>query len=402
MAGCVGALFHLAVDWTINSHEQMIDFFGGRWQAQLVAVPVSVTMALIAACLVRYVAPETSGSGIQEVEAVLDGQREMRWFRTLWVKFTGGVLAIGSGMMLGREGPTIHIGAAVARGISEQFKLPDRERRGLLAAGAAAGLAVAFNAPISAVLFVTEEMRHHFPFSKHTYLGLAIAAIFAAVISQSITGQAPALETIVQNVPLYTLPLIAIGGAILGVVGWLFNKSIVTALDLVDRIPTRLWWLPACVVGGTCGFLLVGMPQAAGGGEALVRQLSVSNMTFSALLVLSILRFSGAVVSYAAGLPGGIFAPILAIAVSVGLLLGTFAEVLIPMDKMAITCALISMAALFAACVQAPLVATILVLELTSAFDLLLPLLIASVTATVTVQMLNGRPIYEMLRARND
>ena len=400
LAGLIGAVFHLVVDWTVDGHAQVVALFGGIWPAIFVSASLSASMALIAACLVRYVAPETSGSGIQEVEAVLEGHHEMRWFRTLWVKFTGGVLAIGSGLVLGREGPTIHIGAAVARGVSDQFELPDRERRGLLAAGAAAGLAAAFNAPISAVLFVTEEMRHHFPFSKHTYFGLAIAAIFATIVSQSLTGSAPVLKIETMDVSLLTLPVIAIGGVVLGIIGVLFNKSLVEALNLVDLIPARWWWTPAVVIGAISGLLLVVVPTAAGGGEVLVHDLSIGSMAISALIILSILRFSGAVVSYAAGLPGGIFAPMLAIAASVGMTLGASVELLFSVEDLALTCAMIAMAALFAACVQAPLVATILVLELTGSFNLLLPLLIASISATLTAQLFNGQPIYEMLRAR--
>ena len=397
----MGALFHWALDWISENHASALESIGSVWVAIAVFAPTSAAMATLAAFMVRRIAPEAAGSGIQEVDAVVEGDHEFRWFRTLWVKFVGGLLALGSGMVLGREGPTVQMGAAVGKGVSEGMKLPDREQRGLVAAGAAAGLAAAFNAPLAAILFVTEEMRQHFPFKRHTYIGLIIAAIFGAIVSEGLSGTRFQLRTTIPGMPLTFLPFVVLGGIVVGVVGVMFNRSLLKGLDIVDNFPDSVWWVPAFIVGGASGVLLVTFPYAVGGGEELVRELSTTGLSAVALLAVCVLRISGAIVSYATRVPGGIFAPMLAIAASLGLAMGTIFEGVGSIEHIDHTFAIIAMAALFAACVQAPVVATVLVLELTGAYELLLPMLLACATALVTAQCLNGRPIYAMLLERS-
>ena len=401
LAGLVGASFHWALDWISARHSSSLQLIDNPWVAVAVFAPLSAGMATLAALLVRRVAPEAAGSGIQEVDAVVEGDHEFRWFRVLWVKFVGGLLAIGSGMVLGREGPTVQMGAAVAKGVADQMDLPDKEQRGLIAAGAAAGLAAAFNAPLAAILFVVEEMRQHFPFTRHTYIGLIIAAVFGAIVSEGLSGTRFQLQTSVSELPISTLPFVVLGGIVMGVVGVFFNRSLMKGLDVVDRIPDSMWWVPAFIVGGASGMLLVIFPYAVGGGEELVRELSSVNTGAVALVAICVLRFSGTIVSYSTRVPGGIFAPMLAIAASLGLAIGSIFEGISPVENIDHASAILAMAALFAACVQAPVVATVLVLELTAAYQLILPMLLVCVTALVTAQCLNGRPIYSMLLERS-
>lgn len=401
LAGVVAAMFHLALDEVIDSREEILDALGGGWEAILVSVCLSAGMALLAAALVRYVARDTAGSGIPEVESAVEGAREMKWFRTLWVKFTGGLLALGSGLVLGREGPTIHLSAAVAQGVAEQFDLSDRDRRGLLAAGAAAGLAAAFNAPLAAVMFVSEEMRRHFPFKPHTYIGVINAAVIAAIIAKSLAGVDPVLEMTVSEMPISMLPFAVLGGAVMGFVGLAFNRSLMGALSIVDRLPPRFWWAPAALFGGASGLLLVVFPDAAGGGERLVLEVVSVTMGVAALITLCVLRFAGSIFSYTTGVPGGIFAPLLAIAATLGLAIGSLAGDFMPVPDLELACAVVAMGALFAACVHAPVVAVVLALELTGAYHLSLPLIVACASASVVVQLLNGQPIYELLLERS-
>ena len=400
LGGMVGAFFHLSLDWITATYTHLIDTLGGGGVAIVIALVLSAVMAVLAAWLVRTYAPETAGSGIQEIEGAMEGEREIRWFRALWVKFTGGLLALGSGMVLGREGPTIHLGAAVAKGVTAQTNLPKQDQRGLLAAGAAAGLAAAFNAPLAAIVFITEEMQRQFPFRRHTYIGLIVAAITSAVVAESLAGRRPLIEIPVSEMPFTVLPLMIILGALIGGLGVLFNHLLLRALNAVDQMPKAMWWVPALLIGGASGMLFVTFPDAVHGGELFVLQMSNVNMSVLALLLLCVLRFSGSVLSYSTGVPGGIFAPMLAIAASLGLAVGALGHDVVPIDNVEHACAIIAMGAFFTASVRAPVVAVILVMELTNAYALLLPLLVACVSASIAAQVLNGQPIYEMLLER--
>ncbi len=400
LAGAIGAAFHLSLDHIFVAYDTILNRVGGGLSATLIAVPLSAMMAVLAVWLTRRFAPEAAGSGIQEIEGAMEDKREVFWLRALLVKFFGGLLALGSGLVLGREGPTIHMGAAIAKGVSDRTNLPEPERRGLLAAGAAAGLAAAFNAPLAAIVFVTEEMQRIFPFHRRTYIALIIASAASAITAETLAGRHPLIDISASQLPLFALPLPVLLGAVIGMLGVIFNHVLLAALNAVDRLPSRIWWLPAFALGGASGLLLVVFPEAVRGGEGLVLKLSAINLSILALILLSLLRFSGSILSYASGTPGGIFAPMLAIAASVGLAIGALVDDVIPLQGVQHACAIFAMGAFFAASVRAPIVAVILLMELTAAYELLLPLLIACATASVVAHMLGGRPIYAMLLER--
>ena len=151
MAGLIGSLFHLLVDRLIV-WPQLLERVASGWPLAGMAALVTMACTVLALFMVRRFAPEAGGSGVQEIEGALAGLRPVRWRRVLPVKFFAGLLALGSGLVLGREGPTIHMGASAAAATVDCFRTTELERRGLLASGAAAGLACAFNAPLAAVL----------------------------------------------------------------------------------------------------------------------------------------------------------------------------------------------------------------------------------------------------------
>ena len=164
VVGLVGGVFHRSIDALSGWHSSLVLSQPG-WLSILLVALVTATLTVLVAWLVRRFAPEAAGSGVQEIEGVMADQRVLRWQRVLPVKFFGGIASLSSGLVLGREGPTIHIGASVAAAFAGRLRLGEVDRKGLLAAGAAAGLACAFNAPLAATIFVIEEMRRHFPYS---------------------------------------------------------------------------------------------------------------------------------------------------------------------------------------------------------------------------------------------
>jgi len=400
MVGAIGSVFHLALNAVLHWPSSLRQVLDGPL---LVACAALLTMVATVAvyAVVRHSAPEAGGSGIQEVEGAMEGLREVRWTRVLPVKFFGGIAAIGSGLVLGREGPTIHIGASVAAMCSGFRPVGRTDRTGLLAAGAAAGLACAFNAPIAAVLFITEETRKQFPYRFRTYMGVITASLLATVMTEVIGGKAPDLSMSATTPSLHALPLFVLLGGLLGGIGVLFNRALLRALAFAGTAQAKAPYVYPAAVGLVVGALMVLYPHGVTGGEAVVRTLVAEQPGLAVLLLLAVVRFCTTVASYSSGVPGGIFAPMLSLAGCVGLAFGSAAHVLGPDWGATPTAfAIAAMGGLFTASVRSPLVGVVLTLELTGAYTLAVPLLATSLVANLVAWSLGGRPIYEQLLAR--
>lgn len=401
LTGFVGTIFHLAADSILAWHAASAARFGMPTAAALTALS-SCAMVVGAVYLVRRFAPEAGGSGVQEIEGALEDLRPLHWRRVLPVKFFGGLLSIGSGLVVGREGPTIHMGASIAAGLSEYARPGKIERKGLLAAGAAAGLAAAFNAPLAAVLFVIEETRKQFPYTFRTYMGVAIAAACATLVTEEIAGVGPDLP--IDGLAVAPAYLIAFAGlgAVLGLFGVVFNRLLLMSLDAVQSIGrhTNPYVFPA-IWGLVIGALLIVYPGAAQGGEQLILTLVKEHWTVLGLCMLVIMRLGSTMASYSVGAPGGIFAPILTLATSIGLALGAAIVLVLPSaEGLPVAFAIAAMGGLFTSTIRAPMVGIVLVLELTGSFDLLLPVFVTCVVSNIVAESLGGRPIYEQLLER--
>ena len=401
LTGLVGTIFHLAADALLHWHATSSVRFGDPLAIVLTALS-SCAMVVGAVYLVRRFAPEAGGSGVQEIEGALEDLRPLHWRRVLPVKFFGGLLSIGSGLVVGREGPTIHIGASIAAGLSEYAKPGKIERKGLLAAGAAAGLAAAFNAPLAAVLFVIEETRKQFPYTFRTYMGVAMAAACSTLVTEEIAGVGPDLPIMSGAVALEHLFAFVLLGGVLGLFGIVFNRMLLASLDIVQGIARRSnpYVFPA-IWGLSIGALLIVYPGAAQGGEGLILTLVSEHWTVLGLFTLVILRLGSTMASYSVGAPGGIFAPILTLATSAGLALGATAALVLPnAEGLPVAFAIAAMGGLFTSTIRAPMVGIVLVLELTGSFDLLLPVFVTCIVSNVVAESLGGRPIYEQLLER--
>ncbi len=398
--GIIGTVFHVTVSHLLGWPAVLAGMLHGP---ALVVAAMLTAGALVTAslALVRTIAPEAAGSGVQEVEGAIEGLRSVRWQRVLPVKFFGGILALSSGLVLGREGPTIHIGASLAEFFAHWGRLGDLDRKGLLAAGAAAGLAAAFNAPLAAVLFVLEETRRQFPYTFRAYVGVIIASSMSALAVESLSGTSPDLAMDPVKAPLWLIPAFLLLGAVVGALGVVLNAALIGALERMDRLPPIGSYLFALGAGLLVGLLILYLPNATRGGDDLVVSLIRANHTLGFLTVLLLVRFVMSAVSYASGVPGGIFAPILSLGTAAGLTFGTVVAMVFPgTPDIPAACAVAAMGALFSGSVQAPLVGTVLVLELTGTYDLTLPVLVACGTAHWVAQHLGGQPIYEQLLER--
>ncbi|MBI3196442.1 MAG: H(+)/Cl(-) exchange transporter ClcA [Rhodospirillales bacterium] len=404
--GVVGAAFHLTVDALLRWPAWLVARFGDGPETILIAAAIAAAGVLAAFLLTRIFAPEAAGSGVQEIEGAMEGLRTVRWRRILPVKFVGGVLGLSSGLVGGREGPTIHMGASIAAGLAEVLKLDREDMRGLLAAGAAAGLAAAFNAPLAAILFIIEETRKQFRYTFRSYVGVICASAASAMGMGLVGGTAPPLRIAAIEQPLWLLPAFVLLGAGLGGLGVVFNRSLLAALDWTAKTFRRVPFVPALVVGAAVGALAIVLPEAVGGGELLIPHLVARDLPLATLALVAVLRFVGTMSSYPVGVPAGIFSPLLALATTVGLGIGVLMErALVAGDlpvppSMAAAVAIAAMGGLFTATIRAPLVGVVLAVELTGAYALILPLLVTCVTAHVVAEWLGGRPIYELLLER--
>lgn len=399
-AGIVAILFRGALSGMdtlrnlliIKSHQQPI----WGWIFPVLFSMIGATLALI---LVRRYAPETKGSGIPFLEAVLQRLRELKWSRVLPVKFFGGVLAIGSGLVLGREGPTVQMGGAVGAAISDGLKVSSRERLTLIAAGAGAGLAAAFNAPLSGLVFVLEEVQRDF---HPIVFGTAfLAAAVADVVARLGADPFPVFSIPkYPSPPLETLPAFAILGIVAGLLGVLFNRSLVTSLNFYGRMKNK--YLAVAVTGGLIGLVGWFFPMAIGSGHQLAEMTLTGKIALTAIPLWFVVRFLLTISSYGTGVPGGIFAPLLVLGALIGLAMGNVTVMVFPSAVFnPAAFAVVGMAAYFTAIVRAPLTGVVLIIEMTGNYEQMLPLLISCFFAYMVAEYLKDLPIYEVLLERD-
>jgi CIC family chloride channel protein len=410
LVGVLVGVLAIAFQWSIA----LVEHWRGTFLERLHALPhasywawsILPAIALVVCCavgqLVAKAAPEAAGSGIHQIKGVLLHIRTLRPKRIIPVKFAGGVLSIGTGLSLGREGPTVQMGAAIASAVGTILKVPARTFPQLVSCGAGAGLAAAFNAPLAGFLFVIEEL--HREMSSLTFGGALIAAVTADIVSRAFTGQLPSFS--VQGypaLPLHALPAVAVLGITGGAFGALFTRSILKSQRLLTqaarqaRVP--LWMLPG-LCAAAVALLAWWIPDAAGGGHAVADQLLqkklAPSMTF--LLILLVAKFATTIVSYASGAPGGIFAPMLLMGTVMGIIAARITGLVEPslagrVDAFAV----IGMAAIFTGTVRAPLTGIILIVEMTSNYEQMLSLCVACFAANLTSEFLRSTPIYEAL-----
>jgi CIC family chloride channel protein len=399
VAGFVAAIFRLLLERADKLRDAMIAWGHNEGLAGFVVVTALCGAATaLAAWMVRQYSPHASGSGIPHVEAVLNQQLPQAPFQLIAVKFCGGLLAIGSGLALGREGPSVQMGASIAHlmGLFARRKWPDC--RVLLAAGAGAGLATAFNAPIAGAIFVLEELVRQFE------LRVAIAALGASAtaisVSRLLLGDAPDFHVeamIHASVEIKSLYFAL--GAFAGLAAIAYNRSLLGALSAVDRLRGWPVELRAALIGTAVGVLAWFAPGLVGGGDLITQRTLAGAETLALLPFVFLLRLALGAISYAAGTPGGLFAPMLALGAQLGLLFGLVCRLVFPdLHVQPEGFALVGMAAFFTGAVRAPLTGMVLVTEMTGSIEMLLPMVGACFLAMLVPSLLGDPPIYDSLR----
>lgn len=378
-----------------NLREAMAD---GQWQWLALYILSFIIIAYLLKLIVAR-EPMCTGSGIPQIKGILQGDMSMRWFSVLWSKIIGGVLAIGAGMSLGREGPSVQIGACVGQGLSQTSRRTRFESRILMTAGAGAGLAAAFNAPLAGVIFGLEEMQK--TISPALLLTGITASITAATVTEVVFGMSPVFSMgYLLPLPLNLFDVLVVAGIVIGLLGRLFNIALAYSLNTYSRLGLSGMKKPLVplALAGILGFVL---PEILGGGNLLVDSLVVTDYTIGFLCLLFVGKFFFTMICFGSGVPGGIFLPMLVLGAAGGAVLAKLLVLagLLPAMYYA-DIIVFGMAAYFSSVVKSPVTGSILILEMTGSFQHMLALLVVSLTAYVISDLTGGRPVYDELLDR--
>ena len=390
LAGLAAVLFSLVIDRADYA-------FFGLEPSSLRTFLVPVLVSLATGVLLATVFSGARGSGIPQTKAAFHLQGGAIPVRVPIGKFITGVLCIGSGHSMGREGPSVQIGAGIASAIGRWLRLSPARVKELVPVGAAGALAAAFNTPIAAVLFALEELIGNM---NATLLGSTVVASVAAVVVQrSILGNEPLFR-----VPGYALehPAELIGYAVLGIVGGLislaFCKSLLALRLSFRRLPRWTVMLQPAMGGVVIGATLLFFPEVKGVGYDYVDQALNGGLVLRTMALLCVVKLGATVVSYCSGNAGGIFAPSLYIGAMAGGVVGMVVNSVAPFPTGEPGAyALVGMGALFAGIIRAPLTSVFMIFEITQDYQILVPLMVANLLSFAISRRYQPVPVYEAL-----
>ncbi len=390
LAGLAAVLFTLAINGTTY-------LLFGISPSHVRYILVPTLMSLVTGFLLTKFFPEARGSGVPQTEAAYHLQQGEIPARVAFGKFLTGVLCIGSGHSMGREGPSVQIGAGLASSIGRWFRLSPARAQSLIPVAAAAALSAAFNTPVAAVLFALEEIIGDL---NATLLGSTVVASVASVIvERSILGNSP-----IFHVPEYHLvdPAELIAYVALGIVGGLvslaFCKGLLHTRALFLRMPVRSKMFQPAIGGLIIGVLLIFFPQVLGVGYQYVNQALNDGLLLRTMLLLCFAKLVATIVSYASGNAGGIFAPSLYLGAMAGGTIGVLMHRFAPFptgDPGAY--ALVGMGTLFAGIIRAPMTSVFMIFELTQDYQVLVPLMIANMISYLISARYQPMPLYHAL-----
>ena len=402
VSGLLGAVFRLLLDQADRWRDTLIAWAHGEMLVGfLLVVAACAGATAVAAWLVRRFSPQAEGSGIPNVEVVARGELPAPPYRLVPVKFLGGLFAIGSGLALGREGPSVQMGASTAHLLGKLFRRNEDDCKTLLAAGAGAGLATAFNAPIAGAVFVLEELLRRFD-TRITIATLGASA-GAIAVARVLLGDRPDFHVEPLPYPDFgTVPIHLALGLVAGLLGVAYNRALLGTLAATERLHRWPVELRAALVGTAVGMTAWFAPGLGRRGRYDHAAHPRRHRDRCHIAVIFLFRFALGAVSYAARTPGGLFAPMLVLGSQSGLLFGMLCNQWFPALQIPhpTALAIVGMAGFFTAVVRAPVTGIILVTELTGSLTLLLPMLGCCFAAMAVPTLLRDPPIYDSLRER--
>jgi CIC family chloride channel protein len=395
-AGLLVVCFHFAIDLVTWS---TVGTPGGA--ARLATVLSPAIGGGLAAMLVVLVFHEAAGSGLTHTKAALYISNGYVPFRTVVAKFVACAAAIGTGNSLGPEDPALQMGAGVASRLGRAFQLPREHLRLIVPVGAAAGIAAAFNTPITAVLFVVEEVIGSW---NASVLGsIVLAAVSAVVTSRWFLGDQPLFR-----VPLFELThpsellLYAMVGLVGGLLGTIFVKALGRLRGRLGDASRARRLLHPFAAGAVVGVVGLFLPQVMGAGYGSIDSALHDQFGWKMLAVLGLTKMAVTAVCFAAGTPGGMFAPTLFIGAMIGGSIGTLAQLYWPVPSgPASAYVLVGMGTFFAAVFRAPMTSVFMVFEVSASYVIILPVMVANLIAYLVARRLNPVTFFDMVASQD-
>jgi CIC family chloride channel protein len=388
----VGATVVAFILLTENLSSRLFPATGGHWRSLLIPALGSLAMGYL---LWRYF-PDARGSGVPQTKAALYAREGKITIGTVFGKFFCTAATLASGIPLGREGPSVQVGAGIASMLGRRLGLSREKVQGLLPVGASAAIAAAFNTPLAAVLFALEEI-----------VGDLHAPVFGSVVLAAATSWMT-LRLLLGNEPLFHVPqyqlvhpselaIYAVLGILGGLVSVAFTKLLLSLRGYLLRYPKTLWWQP--VIGGlTVGLMGWQVPQVLGVGYGHVSEALNGNMALKLMALLVVLKLVSTAVSYASGSAGGIFGPSLFIGAMLGGAVGDVAHQLLPSYTATQGAySLVGMGTTFAGIVRAPMTSVLMIFEITRDYSVIVPLMISNLISLYISMRLQPDPIYDEL-----
>jgi CIC family chloride channel protein len=392
-SGLAVVCFRLAIDWM---HLALLGPLPQTHGWRLFAVPALA--GLVVAALVLNVFPTIRGSGVNQTKAALYIFNGFIPFRTAVGKFICAALAIGSGQSLGPEDPSLQIGAGIASALGRQLNISREKLRLMAPVGAAAGLAAAFNAPISAVLFVIEEVIGRW--SAGILGSVVLSAVSSVVIVRWFLGSEPLFRIPVTT---FKRPSELIAYAVLGIVGGLasvaFAKSVGYLRPILKGLPRWTQYFQPAIAGLLVGLIaFLGAPQVMGAGYDSMDQAMHGQYAWKVLAILAVLKILATTLSFVSGAPGGMFAPTLFIGAMLGGAVGDIERIFFPtLTGSTGTYVLVGMGVLFAGFLRVPMTSVFMVLEVSGNYEIIVPVIVANTFSYLVSRGLQTIPIFDLL-----
>ena len=344
--------------------------------------------------------PKTSGSGIPQVKGLILGRINYNnWFFELLAKFVAGVLGIGAGLSLGREGPSVQLGSYMGYGISKIFKKDTVERNYLLTSGSSAGLSGAFGAPLAGVMFSIEEIHKYL--SGKLLICAFVSSIAADFVGRRVFGVQTSFDIAIKYPlainPYFQFILYIIFGIVIAFFGKLFTVTLVKCQDIFNGAKLAREIKVTFIM--TISFILCFvLPEVTGGGHNLVESLIYGKTIIYTLIIIFIIKLLFTAISYSTGFAGGIFLPMLVLGAIIGKIFGEIINMFAQTGSdFTVHWIVLGMAAYFVAVVRAPITGVILILEMTGSFHLLLALTTVAVVSFYITELLGQQPVYDIL-----
>lgn len=395
LSGATIVLYRILGEFLLKRFEGIYRFVSGKPLYVIGVFVLLILMSLFVTYCVKK-EPNISGSGIPQVEGIITRRIETDWKKVLIYKFVGGIMCLAAGLSVGREGPSVQMGAAIGEGISKKANQMDYEHKYLITSGASAGLAAAFNAPLAGVMFALEEV--HKNFSPIVLMSAMVSAVTADVITKAFLGINPSLRFAMLNkMPIKYYWSLVILGILVGLSSYVFNNGILKTKHLYRDLPIKKEFkiMIPFVCSGIVGMTL---PVLVGGGHSLIMSMESLHISIFMMLLLFVIKYLFTFISFGSGVPGGIFFPLLAIGSIIGAIFGMICirYLGVPAEYL-INFAILAMAGHFAAIVKAPITGIILIFEMTGSFEQLLPLSVVVFIALLTSDLLGVNPVYDDL-----